>query len=315
MGDGLHVLRGHGTENDFVVVPDRDGSLGALRPALVRALCDRRAGLGGDGTLRVAPTTAVEDLAHLAGDAAWAMDYTNADGTYAEMCGNGVRVVARFLVDAGWAEPGALGVATRDGVKTCVLGREGDVEVDMGVPVVRGDAPRVGLGGAVYEAVAISTGNPHAVVPVGDLDGLDLTVPPVLDPADFPEGANVEAVLGDGPGRIRMRVHERGSGETRSCGTGVCAAAVASTVWWPPARHGLVASGDDAWQVRVEVPGGVLHVREDREGRVHLRGPAVLVAEAHVRQPWLDAVPDDDEAPQTPPVDTGVHPELQEVPA
>src|SRR4051812_8924857 len=116
---GLRYVKGHGTANDFVVLPDPDGDLD-LTPGLVRALCDRRRGLGADGVLRVVRADVARgDLAAAATDdpeARWFMDYRNADGSVAEMCGNGIRVFARYLVEAGFAQPGSLRIVTRDGV-------------------------------------------------------------------------------------------------------------------------------------------------------------------------------------------------------
>src|SRR3954454_12627280 len=121
----MRFVKGHGTENDFVIVPDPDGSLD-LTPSLVAALCDRRAGIGADGVLRVVRSKALgrDDLG-----AEWFMDYRNADGSIAEMCGNGTRVFARYLVDAGLVVPGDLPVATRAGVRAVRLGATGDVTV------------------------------------------------------------------------------------------------------------------------------------------------------------------------------------------
>jgi diaminopimelate epimerase len=254
----LRFVKGHGTENDFVLLPDADPP---LTPELVRGLCDRRAGLGGDGVLRVERRPD-----------GWFMDYRNADGSVAEMCGNGIRVFARHLVDAGLAEPGTLPIVTRAGVRTVQVPPSGDVTVEMGVPTALEAAPSVdGLPGT-----AVSMGNPHVVVELPDLDqlgGLDLGRPPVVRPP-LPDGQNVEYVVRRGPRAIALRVHERGSGETRSCGTGVCAAVVAAVAW--SGGDGL----DDPWTV--DVPGGRLTVTWLSAGPVLLSGPAVLVARGEV---------------------------------
>lgn len=257
---GIRFVKGHGTENDFVLLPDPEVELDA---ELVRALCDRRAGIGADGVLRVE---------RRAGDPAWFMDYRNADGSIAQMCGNGIRVFARYLVDAGLAAPGELAIGTRAGVRTVVVPPAGDVTVDMGAPVPLSAAPAVdGLPGT-----AVSMGNPHVVVELPDLDALgalDLTRPPAVRPP-LPEGQNIEYVVRRGPRHLAMRVHERGVGETRSCGTGVCAAVVAAVAWSDGA--GL----DEPW--RVDVPGGRLAVTWTSAGPVLLSGPAVLVAHGKV---------------------------------
>jgi diaminopimelate epimerase len=259
----MRFLKGHGTENDFVIVPDPDGEL-ELTPERVALICDRRAGIGADGLLRVVRSKAVG----LDG-AEWFMDYRNGDGSLAEMCGNGIRVFARHLVEAGLAEPGEWPVLTRAGLRTVSLGASGDIRVDMGPPDVlgRGSAD---VAGRTYEGRRISMGNPHLACPIAEpVAGLDLTAPPVFDPAMFPEGVNVELFRPVGERHVEMRVYERGSGETRSCGTGAVATAVA-------AADG--ATGD--WLV--DVPGGRVTVTLD--GRTsYLTGPAVLVAEGDFR--------------------------------
>ncbi len=287
MPQTISFTKGHGTGNDFVIVPDPDGEL-ELSDDQVAVLCDRRFGIGGDGILRVVRTGAIDEGASAAASGAeWFMDYRNADGSQAEMCGNGIRVFARYLADTGLAsldgEPLAIG--TRAGVKTVTRSELG-FEVDLGPwRVEQGDvlvrargigAPRPGLG--------IDVGNPHVVVALPDhreLEGLDLTALPQLHP-EPPRGANVEFVVPsdplvrDGVGSIRMRVFERGVGETLSCGTGVAAAALAVRHWAGPAAP-------DHWSV--EVPGGTLAVRMPESGgerHVLLSGPATLVYSGEV---------------------------------
>ncbi|WP_068922019.1 diaminopimelate epimerase [Planobispora rosea] len=262
----MRFAKGHGTENDFVILPDPEGEL-ALPGARVAALCDRRAGIGGDGVLRVVRTKLVPEAADQAGEAEWFMDYRNADGSVAEMCGNGVRVFARYLVDSGLAEAGEFGVATRGGVKRVRLAETGDVTVDMGMPRVLGES-RATVSGAEYSGLRVDMGNPHLACVIDDpVAGLDLTRQPGFDPAAFPDGVNVELLNAVGPRRVAMRVFERGSGETRSCGTGAVASAVAA------AR----LAGEETGTWEVEVLGGVVTVTLD--GRTsYLAGPAVLVA-------------------------------------
>lgn len=260
-------LKGHGTENDFVVLPDPDGTVhGDLPAERVRALCDRRAGIGADGVLRAVRR---ED--------GWFMDYRNADGSTSEMCGNGVRVFARYLHEHQ-GEPFPMRVQTRAGVK--VLDADGDAfTADMGAPGVHGSTS-VSVGTRSWPAQHVSMGNPHAVAFVDDLaDAGPLLEAPGHDPEVYPEGVNVEFVVRRGPQHVAMRVHERGSGETRSCGTGACAVAVAT------------ALADDAPRgttYRVDVPGGTLHVTWTDDDRVLMTGPAVLVAEGTTD---LQAVP------------------------
>jgi diaminopimelate epimerase len=188
------------------------------------------------------------------------------------MCGNGIRVFARYLVDEGLAAPGELSVATRDGVKTVRLEASGDVSVDMGIARVPGTERTVSVGGRSWPAVEVDMGNPHAVVFVDDLaDAGPLAEAPVTEPA-FPDGTNVEFVADRGPRHVAMRVHERGVGETRSCGTGACAAMVAA------AARDAGDSDAGARTYVVDVPGGRLTVTRAADGSVELTGPAVLVA-------------------------------------
>jgi diaminopimelate epimerase len=254
----VRFVKGHGTENDFVLLPevaDRE-----LTVALVQALCDRRRGVGGDGVLAV--------VRRDSSDVRWFMDYRNADGSLAEMCGNGIRVFARYLVEAGLEQPGELAIDTRSGVRVVRVPEAGDIAVEMGRAERLPDA-KVGLGDERWPASGWSMGNPHLVVTDVDADALDLSGEVSVDPASaYPDGVNVEFVRSLAPGHVRMRVHERGVGETRSCGTGACAAAVAV----------MAASGARTPHV-VDVPGGRLGVEWREDGTVVLSGPAVLVAE------------------------------------
>ncbi|MDQ1680526.1 MAG: diaminopimelate epimerase [Frankiaceae bacterium] len=276
----MHFLKGHGTRNDFVIVPDHDGRRD-VTPELVQVLCDRRGGIGGDGLLRVAPTESVSEVADQADKARWFMDYRNADGSVAEMCGNGVRVFARYLVTTGLESAGTIAVATRAGVRIVDVPAEGDIAVDMGIPELL-DLGRltVSAGERSWTGIGISMGNPHVAVPVADLaePGPLLERPRVDPPEAFPDGVNYEFVLGRGPGRIAMRVHERGVGETPSCGTGICAAAVAAAQWWSPPRP---------FAYDVDVPGGRLRVAEQADGSLVLSGPAEIVASGEIDDEWL----------------------------
>ncbi|MCW2524483.1 MAG: diaminopimelate epimerase [Frankiales bacterium] len=282
----VRAYKGHGTENDFVVLPDLDAVL-SLSPSLVRALCDRHAGIGADGVLRVVRTAAATepDVRAQQGEAEYFMDYHNADGSIAEMCGNGVRVFARYLRQAGLIS-GDTGVATRGGVKSVrFLGAEADadVSVDMGPAVFRPESPVVEAIGLLgdYPAIAVELPNPHVVVELPDaatLAGLDLSRPPLVRPP-LPEGQNVEFIVRTGPQQLLMRVHERGVGETRSCGTGICAAvAAAARELGPPEGEWLV-----------DVPGGRCRVAWTATGSVILTGPAELVAELELSEDWLSS--------------------------
>lgn len=269
----MRFLKGHGTENDFVILPDPDAALD-LTPSLVVALCDRRAGIGADGVLRVVRAKRIEDVRDPAAE--WFMDYRNSDGGVAEICGNGLRVFARYLVDAGLAAPGDLAVATRAGTRAVRVGANGDVRVDMGPPRILGPG-RTHAAGRTRDGLRVTVGNPHIACQVAEpVAGLDLSREPGLDPSAFPDGANVELFRALGDGRIEMRVYERGSGETRSCGTGAVAVAVA-------AAH---AEGRTTGTWDIRVPGGTLSVLLDGDTSF-LSGPAVLVAEGDLSPAWL----------------------------
>ena len=279
--EGLDVLKGHGTGNDFVLVPDVDAQH-PLTPAQVRALADRRFGLGADGILRVVRTQDSPEVADQAADAQWFMDYRNGDGSTAEMCGNGARVFARYLVDAGLESGTEFSIATRGGACAVRIEGDGDVTIDMGIatgPLLRA-MPVVRVGQQSWNATAVNVPNPHAVVFLDELDelaALDLSTAPLAGPpAMFPDGVNVEFVvpLGAPADRhVRMRVHERGVGETLSCGTGACAVMVA-------------AAGRDQAPIEtaytVDVPGGTVVVTRRADEHIELRGPAQIVARATI---------------------------------
>ncbi|MEY5023190.1 MAG: hypothetical protein RL569_103 [Actinomycetota bacterium] len=279
----IEFTKGHGTGNDFVLIADFDGVLD-LTEEQIQLICDRHFGIGADGLILVTKTENSE-VAHLLHDepnAEWFMDYRNADGFKAEMCGNGIRVFARYLTSRGLAsiiDGSTLPVATRAGVKDLTststgfavdLGRWGVDSEDFLVKADGISVARPGLG--------LNLGNPHVVVALADQDelaALELHRAPKLEPSPR-KGANVEFVVLDDPlikegvASISMRVHERGVGETLSCGTGIAAAALAIRHW--------ADNGQNFWRVRV--PGGEVGVRmfptEDGE-HVAISGPAELV--------------------------------------
>jgi len=257
----LEFTKGHGTGNDFVVLDDPDGEV-PLTSRLVAALCDRRFGVGGDGVLRVLRATEP--------GAQWFMDYWNSDGSLSEMCGNGVRVFARYLLEAGHVTgDGPIPIATRTGLRTAYPEGPG-FRVDMGAPRLLGTS-KATVAGVTYDGLGVSMGNPHLVCPVDSVAPLDLTRSPEFDAGLFPDGVNVEFAEVVDADHVRMRVYERGSGETLSCGTGVCAVAVAH----------LHSAGRDTGQVTVDVPGGRLVATLD-ERTCWLAGPALLVAHGFV---------------------------------
>lgn len=297
----LSYAKGHGTGNDFVLISD-PANEHDLSPVQVAAICDRHRGIGGDGLIRAVPSENLAEGREILAtqpEARWFMDYRNADGSISEMCGNGVRVFVHFLVSEKLVDlpVGAeLFIGTRAGLKTVTRLVDG-YSVDMGAwEFIYPDAAgKGGLDSVVQTeglpvpraAVSVSMGNPHTIVAVAsqtELGELNLFTTPVVDPLP-PHGTNVEYVLPGEPlveggrGSLRMRVHERGVGETLSCGTGACAAAVAT-------RHWAQAQAVANWEVTV--PGGVLGVRfaHGAGGAEHvfLSGPAVLVARGSISE-------------------------------
>ncbi len=289
-GPGFAWAKGHGTENDFVLLPDPDASVhGSLRTAadeaFVAAVCHRRRGLGADGVIRVVRAVALAE-AHgvpeaeraVADGAEWFMDYRNADGSVSEMCGNGVRVLVQWLLAAGWVdEHGPWRIGTRGGTRLVEPSDGGRFSTEMG-PVRGLPTSEIGVGERRWQAVGVDVGNPHAVVRVADVaEAGRLTDGPSHDPAVYPDGVNVEFVAPVAERHVRMRVHERGSGETRSCGTGAVAAAVLA--------EQLAGAPDRPATYRVDLPGGRLDVTLRADGHAVLTGPAELVASGTMR--WI----------------------------
>ena len=205
----MRFAKGHGTENDFIILPDTDGVID-LTSGLAARLCDRRAGLGADGVLRAVRVASGPASAPGAGPAAasgagagpappgdgaeWFMDYRNADGSPAEMCGNGIRVFARYLLEHDLVAAPELAVATRGGIRLVRTEPDGEITVDMGPPQVLGPG-RATLAGRPLEGLRVSLGNPHLACLVDTpLAEFDLSQPPVIDAGQFPDGVNLELV-------------------------------------------------------------------------------------------------------------------------
>ncbi|WP_424893461.1 diaminopimelate epimerase [Streptomyces sp. XH2] len=272
-------VKGHGAENDFILLPDPAGRL-ALAADEIRRLCDRRTGIGADGLLRAVRTTADPEAATMATEAEWFMDYRNPDGTAAAMCGNGIRVFARYLIDFGILPPGTVPVATRAGVRHVRVPErspefQGPVTVLMGRPHLPGPGHiEVAAGRRSWPALHVDMGNPHAVVLVDDLDHAgDLRTPPTVTPASaYPHGVTVSFVRLRSARHLQLRVHERGVGETRACGTGACAAVAA-------VRHASDRPDTGPGRYTVDLPGGRLHITVTTKGTMELTGPAAIVAQ------------------------------------
>jgi diaminopimelate epimerase len=275
----VQFVKMQGAGNDFAVIDGR--GLNLDWPALAVQMTDRHFGVGGDGIIVALPSNV----------AGLRMRMFNPDGSEAEMCGNGLRCLAKYAIERGIATPKdeTIHIETVAGVLSCRVWRDGEgrverVKLGMGrphldpreIPVAVEQTPPVlklplQAGGDRYEVTCVSMGNPHAVwfAPRDlDLDAFPLTeVGPQIehDPA-FPRRVNFEVVVVDGPGKLRARVWERGAGITLACGTGACAVGVAARL------NGL--SGDRS---EVTLPGGTLLIEWDGEGEVFLTGPAVEV--------------------------------------
>jgi diaminopimelate epimerase len=284
----VRFAKGHGTQNDFVVLPDLPARI-ELDAGRVATLCDRRRGLGADGVLRVTVAGSARDAGVfdylpegvIADD--WFMDYRNADGSVAEMCGNGMRVFAHYLWAAGLERRREFTVGTLAGPRPVVMDSYDPVQavvtVDMGKANQLGPG-QVTLGGRVLHGLAVDVGNPHLAcvdphLSVEELADLDVGAPVSFDTSQFPNGVNVEVLTGPVDGAVTMRVHERGVGETRSCGTGTVAATVAAL------RH--LGTGTGALDVRI--PGGVVTVTVT-DATSFLRGPSVLLAHGDLSDEW-----------------------------
>lgn len=258
MSESVIGTYGHGTENDFVLIFDPEDSI-AISQTQVAAICNRNTGIGADGLIRITKN-----------DGRWFMDYRNSDGSLAEMCGNGIRVMAKYLVTRDAQPEGIFAIDTRSGVKHLRVPREGDISVNMGPVSDEMEEVVAVQNGHTWNGFNISVGNPHAVIFVDSLDHVgSLEKPPIVQPAtSYPDGVNVEFVEILPNSEIKMRVHERGSGETRSCGTGTCAVALAATL----KTNGRLPS---RWVIFP--PGGRLVVDIDAHSNATLTGPAVIL--------------------------------------
>ena len=249
---------GHGTENDFVVVFDPDDEL-EISETRIASICNRKSGIGADGFIRI-----------IKRDGTWFMDYRNADGSLAEMCGNGIRVMAKYLVTRDLQPEGIFAIDTRAGIKHLRVPRDGDISVNMGHVTDEMEEVEATNNGQTWSGFNINVGNPHAVVFVDSLEHVgSLEKAPTVSPASsYPEGVNVEFVEILPNFEAKMRVHERGSGETRSCGTGICAVALAAT---------LKTNGKLPSRWTIYPPGGRLIVDIDGHSNATLTGPAVIL--------------------------------------
>ena len=265
------VTYGHGTENDFLLLFDEQNKFD-LSPERIATLCSRSGSIGrpgADGLIRITRNATGKN---------WFMDYRNADGSLAEMCGNGIRVMARYLVDRGHQGAGIFAIDTRDGLKYLAVPESGEISVNMGKVLDLSDvdgSATILQSGNEWKSFNINVGNPHAVAIISDLDQVgDLTAAPVVLPDDiYPDGVNIEFVEITGDNEVQMRVYERGSGETRSCGTGICAVALAANIY---SKKPLPAK----WIVNP--PGGRLTVELDPHSNATLTGAAIILQDFEV---------------------------------
>ena len=266
----IRFTKMHGCGNDFIFIDCREREIEGLGQ-IARRLCDRRFGIGADQLLTIHPSMRAD----------FKIEIYNADGSRGEMCGNGIRCVGKYVYDHGILRKDTLRVATDAGIKVLRLhvgdGRVQAVTVDMGEPVL--DGPRIPVAaegqvinaplqvdGQTYRVTCVSMGNPHCVTFVPSVDGLPL---PEIGPRFeyhpfFPKGVNTEFVQVVGPNELRMRVWERGSGETAACGTGACAVLVAAALNGKADRHATV-----------HLNGGDLQIEwSAADNRVFMTGPA-----------------------------------------
>ena len=281
---GVPFRKGHGTGNEFILVNGLDGYFAdpkSITPEIAQKVCNREHGLGADGILRVANASELN-----VDDAQYFMDYTNADGSKSATCGNGLRVFARYLVEAGLENRGQFTIATRAGTVTVAIsetdtdftniaitmGRVTLGPMDVTVHTETGSWPAVGIAGMNNHAIS-------AVDDIADAGSLD-EIPTALPAGTYPDGVNFEFIQTKSPTHIAMRTHERGVGETKSCGSGACAAAYV---------HATSNHLNDPWTVQVDVLGGTVYVDSDTDGILTLRGPAVFVSEGDLDSSLLQS--------------------------
>jgi diaminopimelate epimerase len=285
---GVPYRKGHGTGNEFILVNGLDGVFAdpeSLTPEIAQNICDREHGLGADGILRVSKASEFAESFDV-DDAQYFMDYTNADGSKSATCGNGLRVFARYLIEAGLENRGQFTIGTRAGTVTVAIsetdtdftniavtmGRVSLGPMDVTVHTETGSWPAVGIAGMNNHAISV-------VDDISDAGALD-EIPTTLPAGTYPDGVNFEFIQTKSPTHIAMRTHERGVGETLSCGSGACAAAYV---------HATSNHLNDPWTVQVDVLGGTVYVDSDTDGVLTLRGPAVFVAEGTIEPSLLQS--------------------------
>jgi len=281
---GVPFRKGHGTGNEFILVSGLDGYFAdpkSVTPTIAQNICNRDHGLGADGVLRVARSSDFD-----VDGPQYFMDYTNADGSLSATCGNGLRVFARYLVEAGLENRGQFTIGTRAGTVTVAISETDtdftNIAITMGHVSLGPMNVTVETETGSWPAVGIAGMNNHAVSVVDDIAsaGSLADIPTALPAGTYPDGVNFEFIQEKSPTHIAMRTHERGVGETLSCGSGACAAAYV---------HATSNHLNDPWTVQVDVLGGTVYVDSDTDGILTLRGPAVFVAEGTIEPSLLQS--------------------------
>ncbi len=265
MKSRLEYFKGNGTKNDFVIIEDLNDKV-EISPQQIQAICDRKTGIGADGILKVVKK-----------ENKFFMDYRNSDGTVAEMCGNGARVFALYLITKKLVNDEKFTILTRTGDIDINFINKNEISVTMKKAVLRENRVDVLNNNQVYKAIGVDAPNPHAVVFVDDLSEIgDLKIAPSISPSEeFKDGVNVEFVKKINDGHAAMRVFERGSGETLSCGTGACAVAAVLNELSLTKIH----------EFQIDVQGGTLFIEFDKDKMI-MTGPAVLENSGILNDSW-----------------------------
>lgn len=265
MNSIVEYYKGHGTKNDFVIIEDLEDEL-EITANQVKEMCDRKTGIGADGILRVVRT-----------NGQYFMDYRNADGSIAEMCGNGARVFGLYLKERNLVFDQNFTISTRAGEVKIFISNPNEISVTMNGVKIRSNSVEISNNSKTYPATGVDAPNPHAVVFVEDLSEIGaLDIAPTSIPSEeFKEGVNVEFVKKLSDTHVQMRVFERGSGETLSCGTGACAVAAV--------LRELVKHQKNQFQI--DVRGGTLYINFI-DDKIVMTGPAVLESSGILKESW-----------------------------
>lgn len=289
-GMNMKFTKMQGCGNDYIYINGSEEEIPQeSKSEIVKRISDRHFGIGGDGVIFINPVTATDDNNKPIAD--FEMEMYNADGTRAEMCGNGIRCVAKFVYDKGLTNDTAISIVSAGDIKyldlTVSEGKVSSVKVNMGAPILRSnDIPVVSereevvgelieVLGKDYEMTCVSMGNPHAVVFLDDIANLNIEEigPHFENHIRFPKRMNTEFVKVIDEHTVEMRVWERGAGETLACGTGACATVVA-----------CILNGLTSEEVTVKLLGGELNVLWDRkENLIYMTGPAETVFEGEIQ--------------------------------